>query len=1037
MRRNILVIMLITLMLIPIIPSTTKSDMNEKPVLVEQSITQDALHENLTRSMTDIMGANVEIWSSDQSFDGYNLFVLRKKNVDVQGYNQTLLMTDMQGNVLLEENVVEGVFELADVNIEMINSTTLLMGYKGTAAIWNLETDVRRLLGFWGHHEYEYNNNDNTIFTHKYNSVTINGDPYLMDEIREYDLNGDIVWSLDVSSFISHEWLCPYGDRFMNQPDVTHGNTLFYDDDEDMLYYHPRNTNTFFKINHSTKEVIWGLGEYGDFTLIDRYGRIAHSLFYHGHALEKVDDNTFIIYDNDLHNQSDQFNHRSRMIEITINEDTMTAYESWTWTGGDDYWCHFWGDADRLPNGNRLGTFGAPTHAAGDYGPRVVEVNDAGDIVWEMNFLAEEQYKWGIYRCERVRFEPSLISPTDTVALFNEDIELTWQALYNFRSKMSMNGSFNVYVNGSHVESGDIIYDRFWRPVDVVTSIGQWPPGLYNVTLEAFDEGGHSTSDSIFIEVMPIYIERQGSTHLEEGQDEYLITWSGGTVSPLDCIILVDSIEKTSFTWNGEDIELDLGTIETGEHEVILTLMNGSVEVYRDAFTLKICPNAYPVLSASPTFKSFAYGREHPLVWTVNECAPAFWELYLDDVLILNETWSVGETEIQWTPTDVDIGGHNVTLVLVDMANHRVKDTAILFITSPSPPIILSSPDVGPVLWGTPDVSFTWDVVGGSHWKALKNGITLYGGPVTDTEIGFVISDWSGELWSVGKNVITLKVYDPLGVGTDRIIVNVTQDPGDAYADSIVTSLSTWYSSGENALGMPDGESASIFEDYGPGYMTLDMGQNEDVIDGAGDDFTIHASGGRYALSVKTTLADNPLPIGVFNGSQSFDLDSLGIASARYIRLEYFSGDSVSLDSIEALNYNTPPSDTINPLISDEADVVLPPTETSITLEWNGSDDNPLSYQVLLNGTVNEFGAWSGGVVSYTFVPSKIGVWNVTMVFSDAFGNTVSDRVYVQVSVVYTDSLDVTVILLFSGVGIAAVLLIGSILYRRRLAGTQ
>ena len=48
--------------------------------------------------------------------------------------------------------------------------------------------------------------------------------------------------------------------------DLTHSNSLFFDAENDILYYNARNPNTFYKINHSSSEVIWGLGEHGNFS---------------------------------------------------------------------------------------------------------------------------------------------------------------------------------------------------------------------------------------------------------------------------------------------------------------------------------------------------------------------------------------------------------------------------------------------------------------------------------------------------------------------------------------------------------------------------------------------------------------------------------------------------------------------------------------------------------------------------------------------------------------------------------------------------
>ena len=213
MYRNLIVGIITILMLVPVYPNTPIAHTEPSTTASGNTSASIETADNLTMTTANILGADVEIWSSGQEFDGYNLFVLRKKKVDTVGYNQTLLITDMQGNILIKENVVDGLFELADVNVEMINSTTLLMGYQGTAALWNLATGTKKYLGFWGHHDYEYNNNDNTIFTFKYHSVNIDGQDYLFDLINEYDLNGNVVWSLDTSSFIG-PWECPYHDRF-------------------------------------------------------------------------------------------------------------------------------------------------------------------------------------------------------------------------------------------------------------------------------------------------------------------------------------------------------------------------------------------------------------------------------------------------------------------------------------------------------------------------------------------------------------------------------------------------------------------------------------------------------------------------------------------------------------------------------------------------------------------------------------------------------------------------------------------------------
>ena len=347
-------------------------------------------------------------------FDGYNLFAIVTYNrTDGSKANSCLIITDMNGNIIMEK---PNVFHALPVRF--INSTTVMYteAYPiQRTCLWNIYENITQYLDFTGHHESEYNPLSNTVFTFKGYTKNITGILYRYDKIQEYDLDGNLVWSLDTSLFIPTDWWCPYSDYYTGgKIDITHSNSIFFDPDEDVLYYHARNVNTFFKINHSSSKVIWGLGEHGNFTLFDAAGNMQEHLFFHAHAVELVDDNTFILFDNDYHNQTKLDNYGSRILEITIDQTTMTANESWSWTSSSAYFCAYWGDADRLPNGNRFGVFGATKHPGSpEIGARLVEVNGAGEIVWEMNFPSSTEYRYGVYSAERVRFNPILDSPSD------------------------------------------------------------------------------------------------------------------------------------------------------------------------------------------------------------------------------------------------------------------------------------------------------------------------------------------------------------------------------------------------------------------------------------------------------------------------------------------------------------------------------------------------------------------------------------------------------------------------------------------------
>lgn len=437
-------------------------------------------------------------------FDGYNLFVLRlRKPADPNFRQRVLFITDMNGEIFIEKTFNDSEIGASQSqNVEFINSTTVIMGESDGLALWNVYNDQTMIFNFYGHHEYEYNHANNTFLTLQVYIKEINEVKYVYDRIEEYDMSSQLVWSLDTDSFISHTQWCPFKDLNRGLRDITHTNSIFSDPEEDVLYCNMRNVNTFYKIDHKTGKVLWGLGEYGNFTLFDRYGRERTNLFYHAHAVEKVGDHTFILFDNDLHNQTNPEHRRSQILELTINETTMTANETWSWSAPAEYYSPYWGDADRLPNGNRLGTFGV-IRRPGIIGVRLVEVNNEGDIVWEMDFNNSEEFVYGVYRMERFRLTPILSAPPDLHVRSNDPVNLIWQTWYNFRTRYTMSGSYTLYLDGKPIESGAHTFDEYWRPTDLTITLDWLSTGTHNLTLVLMDEGNHSTHDTVLVFVDP------------------------------------------------------------------------------------------------------------------------------------------------------------------------------------------------------------------------------------------------------------------------------------------------------------------------------------------------------------------------------------------------------------------------------------------------------------------------------------------------------------------------------------------------------
>lgn len=215
------------------------------------------------------------------------------------------------------------------------------------------------------------------------------GKDLLGDQIVEWDpACNRIVWNWHL--FDHHE---PERDR----PDYSHCNTVEPDPRDGSLYLSCRNMNSILKIDRTSGEILWRLGQNGDFEM-DPADR-----FYHQHAPELQPNGNLLLFDNGTGRPEEVGGQFSRALELAIDEAKMTAAAVWDYRHEPDLYCPIWSDADRLPNGNTLIVFG--TRTEGDT-TRYVEVTPEGEVVWEVELSPSG---WGTYRAERMlRHVPEL-----------------------------------------------------------------------------------------------------------------------------------------------------------------------------------------------------------------------------------------------------------------------------------------------------------------------------------------------------------------------------------------------------------------------------------------------------------------------------------------------------------------------------------------------------------------------------------------------------------------------------------------------------
>ncbi len=196
--------------------------------------------------------------------------------------------------------------------------------------------------------------------------------------------------------------------------DWCHANWATIDFDNDAVYLSCRWTG-FYKTTYSDpKSLEWHMPAiYNETTTGDVAFIPPESQFYDIHEPEFHDDGTIMFFDNDGWDYSEgdrPGGYHSRVLEFQVDEVTKEATLVWEFPGNfdvdpwftEDFYCPFWGDANRLENNNVL-------VAAGRVGVGIIshvfEVTNDGEVVWD--FILPDDH--GIYRAHRIT--PPLVEP--------------------------------------------------------------------------------------------------------------------------------------------------------------------------------------------------------------------------------------------------------------------------------------------------------------------------------------------------------------------------------------------------------------------------------------------------------------------------------------------------------------------------------------------------------------------------------------------------------------------------------------------------
>jgi len=156
-----------------------------------------------------------------------------------------------------------------------------------------------------------------------------------------------------------------------------HGNSLALSLDGNLLLS-SRNLNEITKIDIRTGNVIWRMGGKANM-----FKFISGEPFAYQHDVRQLPNGNLTVFDN--HGTPDS-PAASRGVEYEIDEANRTVKEVWEFSPGSPVFATYMGNAQRLPDGNTLLSWGAPYTKHGYVYASVTEVTPDNRILFDLTF---------------------------------------------------------------------------------------------------------------------------------------------------------------------------------------------------------------------------------------------------------------------------------------------------------------------------------------------------------------------------------------------------------------------------------------------------------------------------------------------------------------------------------------------------------------------------------------------------------------------------------------------------------------------------
>ncbi|RMG19614.1 MAG: hypothetical protein D6732_29635 [Methanobacteriota archaeon] len=339
------------------------------------------------------------------------------------------------------------------------------------------------------------------------------------------------------------------------------------------------------------------------------------------------------------------------------------------------------------------------------------------------------------------------------------------------------------------------------------------------------------------------------------------------------------------------------------------------------------------------------------IVWDVNDDYPDQYTVLVNGSEVQSGSWTSGQIVYSVLQTS---GTYEVVLTITDKGGNSATSTVLVTILDDLPPSLTLHNDTEVEIGLSETIA--WDISGHESYELYANETVVLSG--TASHIEYVAYSET-----LGVLNLTLHARASNGrVAIDQFMVYFVDTRIEQFSIDAPTTVPS----------------------------TVEY------------NFSIYAQD-RYQDSFQVWLDSILFQSGSWNWSSltvNFGFLSLGTHDV-YVEVKDLNGNSANS------SFQVSVVDVVPPSISESKQITVVWAEDSFDLVWDVFDDNPGTYELLLNGTLIESGSWTAGSFTYQAPQNRLGVFNYTLVIYDKSLNWNQSSILLHVIPPETDAPEV------------------------------